>query len=453
MTTAITQKVQPSPSTLPQADAMELVPANLARGTEGLAEPTPLNVNRRHQLSATIFGCALSLGICHIFLVPTAVRAAVEENPTDLASERSSLATEATKSPSLPVAVETPSADTTPAVATGDLRALEPTESASSPATARPLVAAKTISLPSDRLTDGAPATNFLTGNEPGNAPVISAPSPLPNPEAAKPVAIATAPARTGRTSPASEDAYAQQLRDEVAAMRPVEPQNNSTAASTPELLLAQAAPAGFRAALPAPMPLPIYPQVGQSIEIPVPAPRSYAMPATTRPIASIGGRGGYNTPNYVPTPGTSTEEYDSPSNNIPPTGAPAVGFIWPTRAVLTSRYGWRWGRMHRGIDLAGPVGTPIVAAADGVVIKAGWDRGGYGNLVEVQHADGTVTRYAHNSRMAVSVGQPVRQGEHIADMGSTGRSTGPHLHFEIHPANSGAVNPIAYLPSRQRFY
>jgi murein DD-endopeptidase MepM/ murein hydrolase activator NlpD len=124
-------------------------------------------------------------------------------------------------------------------------------------------------------------------------------------------------------------------------------------------------------------------------------------------------------------------------------------GYVWPAQGVLTSGYGWRWGRMHRGIDIAGPVGTPIVAAASGVVVQAGWNSGGYGNLVDIRHADGSMTRYAHNSRLLVSNGQQVRQGQQIAEMGSTGYSTGPHLHFEVHVPNSGTVNPIAYLPGR----
>lgn len=136
------------------------------------------------------------------------------------------------------------------------------------------------------------------------------------------------------------------------------------------------------------------------------------------------------------------------PGNEYLP-GAPArfEGYIWPTKGVLTSGYGWRWGRMHKGIDIAGPVGTPIVAAADGVVATAGWNSGGYGYLVEVQHADGSLTLYAHNSRILVQVGQQVTQGQQIAEMGSTGYSTGPHCHFEVHPSGRGAVNPMAFLP------
>lgn len=122
-------------------------------------------------------------------------------------------------------------------------------------------------------------------------------------------------------------------------------------------------------------------------------------------------------------------------------------GYIWPAEGILTSGYGWRWGRMHRGIDIAGPVGTPILAAAPGVVIYAGWNSGGYGNLVELEHPDGSVTLYAHNHRILVNKGQKVTQGQLIAEMGSTGFSTGPHLHFEIHPSGNGAVDPIALLP------
>ena len=124
-------------------------------------------------------------------------------------------------------------------------------------------------------------------------------------------------------------------------------------------------------------------------------------------------------------------------------------GYVWPARGVLTSGYGWRWGRMHRGIDIAGPVGTPIYAAGGGTVVSSGWNSGGYGNMVDIRHADGSTTRYAHNSRLLVQSGQQVRQGQQIAEMGSTGYSTGPHLHFEIHLPGSGSVNPMAHLPQR----
>ena len=130
--------------------------------------------------------------------------------------------------------------------------------------------------------------------------------------------------------------------------------------------------------------------------------------------------------------------------------GGATNGFIWPSQGVMTSGYGQRWGRPHRGIDIAAPIGTPIVAAAPGVISYAGYNDGGFGYLVEVDHADGTMTRYAHNDRILVSVGQQVGQGEQISLMGSTGNSTGPHLHFEIHPGGQGAVNPMAYLPNNR---
>ncbi|MCS7031117.1 MAG: peptidoglycan DD-metalloendopeptidase family protein [Gloeomargarita sp. SKYG116] len=125
-------------------------------------------------------------------------------------------------------------------------------------------------------------------------------------------------------------------------------------------------------------------------------------------------------------------------------------GYIWPARGILTSGFGPRWGRMHQGIDIAGPVGTPIVAAASGTVIFAGWNAGGYGNLVKIWHDNGSVTYYAHNHRILVRENQRVEQGQLIAEMGSTGFSTGPHLHFEIRKRDRGPVNPLAFLPSRR---
>jgi murein DD-endopeptidase MepM/ murein hydrolase activator NlpD len=124
-------------------------------------------------------------------------------------------------------------------------------------------------------------------------------------------------------------------------------------------------------------------------------------------------------------------------------------GWIWPTKGVFSSGYGWRWGRMHKGIDIANNVGTPILAARGGEVISAGWNDGGYGYLVELRHDDGTISRYAHNSSILVAKGAAVAQGSVISLMGSTGRSTGPHLHFEIIPPGRGAVNPLQFLPVR----
>lgn len=116
----------------------------------------------------------------------------------------------------------------------------------------------------------------------------------------------------------------------------------------------------------------------------------------------------------------------------------------------FTSGFGVRrdpkgWGRrMHAGVDLAGPVGTPIHAAADGVIVDAGRESG-YGNVVRIRHEFGFETVYAHMSKIRVSEGQKVSRGERIGDMGSTGRSTGSHLHYEVH-VNGQPVNPMTYL-------
>ena len=127
------------------------------------------------------------------------------------------------------------------------------------------------------------------------------------------------------------------------------------------------------------------------------------------------------------------------------PTGSPsAAGFIWPVHGVLTSTFGWRWGRMHEGIDLAVASGTPVVAAASGNVIVAGW-MGGYGNLVVIDHGNGIATAYGHNTSVAVSYGQSVAQGQLISYSGSTGHSTGPHVHFEVR-VNGSPVDPLGYL-------
>lgn len=125
------------------------------------------------------------------------------------------------------------------------------------------------------------------------------------------------------------------------------------------------------------------------------------------------------------------------------------TGYIWPAQGVLTSGFGRRWGRMHRGIDIAGPIGTPVMAAAAGYVISSGWNSGGFGNLVKIRHDDGSVTYYAHNHRLLVRTGDYVQQGQQIAEMGSTGRSTGPHLHFEIRPDGKQAVNPMTLMARR----
>ena len=121
-----------------------------------------------------------------------------------------------------------------------------------------------------------------------------------------------------------------------------------------------------------------------------------------------------------------------------------AGGWLWPARGPATSEFGPRWGRMHEGIDIGAGSGSPIYAASDGVVSFAGV-MGGYGNMTLIDHG-GTVTAYAHQSRIGVGVGQSVRAGQVIGSVGSTGNVTGPHLHFEVR-AGGEPRNPRGYLP------
>lgn len=118
--------------------------------------------------------------------------------------------------------------------------------------------------------------------------------------------------------------------------------------------------------------------------------------------------------------------------------------FSWPVTGRISSTYGMRWGSMHHGVDVAVPTGTPVTAAAAGRVSFAGWN-GGYGYLVSIDHGNRIETRYAHNSRIVVRVGQHVQRGDLIAYSGNTGRSTGPHVHFEIRQ-NGQSVDPMNYL-------
>jgi murein DD-endopeptidase MepM/ murein hydrolase activator NlpD len=121
-----------------------------------------------------------------------------------------------------------------------------------------------------------------------------------------------------------------------------------------------------------------------------------------------------------------------------------AAGFIWPVNGPVTSPFGWRWGRMHEGIDIGVGYGTPIHAAASGRVVYAGW-MSGYGNLVAIDHGRGISTAYGHQSQRAVSLGQIVSQGQTIGYVGCTGHCFGPHLHFEVR-INGTPVDPLGYL-------
>jgi murein DD-endopeptidase MepM/ murein hydrolase activator NlpD len=120
---------------------------------------------------------------------------------------------------------------------------------------------------------------------------------------------------------------------------------------------------------------------------------------------------------------------------------------LWPVEAQVTSRFGPRGGRQHSGLDLGASQGTPIKAAAGGKVKSASFE-GGYGNLVVIEHPGGTETRYAHMARLGVRPGETVKAGQEVGTVGSTGRSSGPHLHFEVR-LNGEARDPLRYLPRR----
>jgi murein DD-endopeptidase MepM/ murein hydrolase activator NlpD len=122
--------------------------------------------------------------------------------------------------------------------------------------------------------------------------------------------------------------------------------------------------------------------------------------------------------------------------------------FVMPTKGIFTSGFGYRWGVLHAGIDLANSIGTPIRAVSDGVVIDAG-PTAGYGMWVKLRHADGTVTLYGHVNTTMVSRGQRVMAGDQIATMGNRGNSTGPHLHFEVLLGGSQRVDPVPWLAKR----
>lgn len=122
--------------------------------------------------------------------------------------------------------------------------------------------------------------------------------------------------------------------------------------------------------------------------------------------------------------------------------------FIWPVQGQLTSKFGNRNGRHHDGIDIGARKGAPIVSAADGKVMFSGWGPTGYGLMVIIKHKNNLTTVYAHNSHIHVHKNQVVKQRQKIASVGSTGRSTGPHLHFEVRN-DSHAYNPLQYLPKQ----
>jgi lipoprotein NlpD len=137
-------------------------------------------------------------------------------------------------------------------------------------------------------------------------------------------------------------------------------------------------------------------------------------------------------------------------SNKTLPTVRPRQGFfIWPAKGTLTSLFGMRKRGKHEGIDIAAPKGTPVHSAAEGEVVFSGWGPTGYGKMVLIKHKHHLTTLYAHNSKLLVKKGSWVKQGHKISLMGSTGRSTGPHLHFEVRN-DTHPKDPIKYLPVKR---
>ena len=179
-------------------------------------------------------------------------------------------------------------------------------------------------------------------------------------------------------------------------------------------------------------------------------------------------GTGGPLTPLSVSTKGQPEDQTSLQANrllaemdkiNLLRIASERTPLVLPVRTSyrLTSGYGWRRhpisgkGRMHEGTDFASSSGTPIYATADGVVVFAGWANG-YGKVVKIQHALGFETRFGHLSKIKVQKGQRVSRGDRIGDMGSTGRSTGPHLHYEIRVGGK-AVNPMTYIKAARNVF
>jgi murein DD-endopeptidase MepM/ murein hydrolase activator NlpD len=155
-------------------------------------------------------------------------------------------------------------------------------------------------------------------------------------------------------------------------------------------------------------------------------------------PSAAPSGSASLSPENATPAPGSA----------VPPGGTVSNAPLrWPVAAPrLSSLFGKRWGKDHEGIDMAAPTGTPVYAAASGTVIYSGDQVRGYGNMVVIRHENGLVTVYAHNSLLLVHAGDVVAVGREIARVGDTGRSTAPHLHFEVRRGDT-PQDPMQFLP------
>ncbi|MFL5271250.1 MAG: LysM peptidoglycan-binding domain-containing M23 family metallopeptidase [Anaeromyxobacteraceae bacterium] len=180
----------------------------------------------------------------------------------------------------------------------------------------------------------------------------------------------------------------------------------------------------------------------------PVPLPRAKSRPATAAATQTQ-----TPTPTPTSTPTSTPTPTRHPSPTAPQTAkrpplvanAESARLGWPVQGLLYSRYGLREGQRHDGIDIAAPEGTPVGAAAAGTVVYAG-RQAGYGAIVILRHAAGLLTVYAHASALLVEQGQAVAAGQPIAKVGRSGRTTGPHLHFEVREGTRPR-NPLLYLP------
>ena len=184
---------------------------------------------------------------------------------------------------------------------------------------------------------------------------------------------------------------------------------------------------------------------VGQQLYIDRYAPRSHRFPRTTAKKRS------YKRPAKKRVVKRTAKKSSSKSNSSHKDRASSYGkgkLLWPVRGKVTSRFGRRGSRMHDGIDISGKQGDPVRAAASGEVVYSDSRLSGYGKLVIVRHSRNLFTAYAHNQRNLVKKGARVKAGETIARVGSTGRASGPHLHFEVRHGST-PVDPLAYLPRR----
>ncbi|WP_072802161.1 M23 family metallopeptidase [Rhodococcoides yunnanense] len=220
--------------------------------------------------------------------------------------------------------------------------------------------------------------------------------------------------------------------------------------------IVAGAAQLGTGTATAAPAAAPGAPVAAAPFEIPQNLlPAGFTLPPGVGLPAGVSLPQNFQLPPGVDIPDTS----ELPALGLPDVGAAARDLlknlqplkeraVQPVSGVLTSSFGSRWGAHHGGLDIAAPIGTPILAAADGVVTAAG-PASGFGLWVKVLHEDGTETIYGHVNDYSVAPGQHVTAGQQIATVGNRGESTGPHLHFEVHDPSGIKVDPAQWLTTR----